>query len=101
IQVDKEIAYLAEDQGFHGAATKAWKGLVERLLPLMKKDPRFKEQYYECYCNYISSFYKYTEKLTDAKKKQEYLQRIANMIVKLEETQPDMGGEKLKKRYDD
>jgi len=98
-QVQEEKARLFEDQVKWGGAAVAWKDLMAILQPRVTKEPKIKEQYYEAYYSYIYCLYKYALTLEDAKKKGDYIKRAAQLMIKLEEIQPDFGGEGMKDKY--
>lgn len=101
VQIAEERALLMEDETKWGGAAVAWKDLMGMLLPSITKGsapPRIKEQYYSAYFSYVNSLYKYAQ-TQQAPKNQEYIKRAAQVIIKLEETQADFGGENFKEKY--
>jgi hypothetical protein len=103
IEVQKERIFLLQDQGKYAGrdgAALAWSGMMKQLRPRIEKDSAIKSQYYDCYYWYTYTVIKHAMKQTDDKKQNEYARTAANLIVKLEAAQADMGGEGLKKRYD-
>lgn len=104
LDVKKERIFLLEDQekytGPNGALAE-WNRLMQSLQARFKQDARVKEQYFECYYYLTNALYRHAQTITDRAKRQKQLQLAADFIVKLEATQPDMGGEASKKRFEE
>jgi hypothetical protein len=107
-RIMREKAFLNQDQEKWGPAAVAWRNIMDRLGPHLQQ-PKLKEQYYDCYFNYIKCLYKYAlnyqnPKLNAAEvndKKREYIERAAKLILKVEEVEPaNMGAPGLKEEYE-
>jgi len=101
VQIAEERAMLMEDQSKWGGAAVAWKDLMGMLLPSITKGsapPKIKEQYYGAYFSYVNCLYKYAQ-TQQPPKSQDYIKQAARVIIKLEETQSDFGGETFKEKY--
>jgi hypothetical protein len=101
LDVKKELNSLWEDEEKFAAAGKAWNDMMSSLRPLIDKNPKYKDLYFECYYHLVFCIYKNALLIQDKTKKEEGIQRAANLIVTLQQSKPDMGGEGLKKQYDD
>lgn len=104
LEAQKERIFLAQDQEQYGGrdgAVLAWNALLKQMQPRIKTDAKAKEQYFECYYYLTYCIYKGSQKMTDEKKKSAAIRQAANFIAQLETTQPDMGGEASKKRFDE
>jgi hypothetical protein len=109
LQIMKQKANMYQLQQKWGAAAVAWKQIMERLGPQIQQ-PKFKEQYYEGYFNYIKCLYQYAVTYQNPKlnaqelavKRNEYVERAAKLIIKVEEAEPaNMGSPGLKEQYAD
>ncbi len=93
-----EKLLLQQDQGQYFQSAKGWYQLMSDLKSRIN-DPKTQEQYFECYYNFVYSYYKHATGMTDTAKRKSAVRRAANFIVQLERKRPDMGGSDLKKRY--
>lgn len=100
-EVLKERNSLWEDEGKFAPAAKGWSDLMSTLQPVLDKYPRYKDLYFECYYHYSYCVYKTSQTIADKTKQRDYLNRAANLIVNLRKNKPDMGGEGMKKQYDE
>jgi hypothetical protein len=97
----KELNFLWEDEGNFNAAAKGWNDMMTNIRPLIEKNAKFKDLYYECYYHVVYSLYKNALDIKDKTRQRENIRKAANWYVKLKQSKPDMGGEGLKKLYDD
>ncbi len=97
LDVVKESYHLLEDQGKYAQAANKWSDLVNRqLIPKVNLDPQMKAQYFECYYYLTNCLYQAGKKSRDEKA----LKRSADLIARLEQKWPDLGGELSKSRFD-
>jgi hypothetical protein len=96
----KERIYLLEDEGKFAAAARAWTELMNTVLPAVDKNARLKDLYFEAYYHLTWCRYQAALLVREEGKRREGIRRAAGLIVRLESSRPDMGGEGLKKRYD-
>jgi hypothetical protein len=103
LDAKKELHCLWEDEGNYAAAAKGWNDMMNNVLrPLMEKNAKFKDMYYECYYHVVLCLYKNAMKLKDKKLQQENITKAANWYVKLKgNKEANMGGEGLRKLYDE
>jgi hypothetical protein len=101
IDAQKEQNFLLEDQEKYAPAFRAWDAMMKMLKPQVTKDAKIKEQYYECYYHLTYCYAKNAAKIPDDAKRREAMKKAAGFITKLESNLPDMGGEALKKRYEE
>lgn len=104
MDVQKERIFLLQDQEKYsgaGGAILAWNGLMKQLQPRIREDVRLKEQYFECYYHLTWCLFKNGQKQTDPAKKLAASRQAARFVVQLQQTQPDMGGEANKKRFEE
>ncbi len=100
-EVKAELNSLWEDEGKYAAAGKGWNDLMTTLRPSIDKYPRYKDLYFECYYHLVYCVYHNAQGMADKNRKTENVRRAANLIVNLKRNKPDMGGEQLKKQYDE
>jgi hypothetical protein len=100
-EVKAELNSLWEDEGKYAAAGKGWNDLMTTLRPSIDKYPRYKDLYFECYYHLVYCMYHNAQGMADKNKKAENVRRAANLIVNLKRNKPDMGGDLLKKQYDE
>ncbi len=86
-----------------GRAYSRWAELVNQLGQKMQQGgtKETRDQFFECYYYMTECMVKYAQGVKDDKKKEEYTKRAANLIVKLEQRQPELGGEESKLRFAD
>lgn len=96
LDAKKEEIFLLEDREQFAPAANAWNRLMSDLKRVKDVNP---QHYNDCLYHYIVCLYKYGQKATDAKKKQDFVTRAARLIVNIEASDPKMGG--LKERYQD
>jgi len=101
LDVKKELNSLWEDEEKFAAAGRAWNEMMSSLRPLIDKNPKYKDLYFECYYHLVFCIYKNALGAKDKAKKEEGINRAANLIVTLQQSKSDMGGEGLKKQYDE
>jgi hypothetical protein len=99
-EAEKERIHLIAARGKPGAAYTEWNKIVGNLVRKITQ-PGVKEQYFECYFYSVEALYRYALSLPAGAKRDEYLRRAANNIVKLEANYPDLGGDESKARFDD
>jgi hypothetical protein len=97
----KELNWLWEDEGNFNAAAKGWNDMMTNIRPLIEKNAKFKDLYYECYYHVVYSLYKNALAIKDKTRQRENIRKAANWYIKLKQSKPDMGGENLKRLYDD
>jgi TolA-binding protein len=100
-EVRKERVFLLEDQGKFGAASREWSEMMRPMRPLISQNAKLREEYFETYFHLTNCLYKYAQTLGDPVKRRKALSQAANFIVQLERTQPDLGGEASKQRFDE
>lgn len=100
-EVRAELNSLWEDEGKYAAAGKGWNDLMSTLRPSIDKYPRYKDMYFDCYYHLVYCVYHNAQGMTDKAKKADNVRRAANLIVNLKRSKPDMGGEQLKKQYEE
>jgi hypothetical protein len=119
LPVMRERAHFYLDQKKYGGAAVTYKNIMEKI-GTKTTEPRFKEQYFDAYFNYIKCLYLYSQDYTDAKlnaaelekKKQDLVKRAAVLIVKAEGQEGydkdlyngllnDKAHQSLKKAYDE
>jgi len=103
LEPKQEMAWLRHDQGYYGGATAEWKKVIDGFGAKPKfEDPKVKAAYFDAYYNFVYCKYMYSKVKwsgIDDAKRTEHLVGSANLIVKLEDSQKDMGGEAIQKRY--
>jgi hypothetical protein len=100
-EAKKELHFLWEDEASFGAAAKGWNDMMTNIRPLMEKQAKYKDLYYECYYHVVFCLYKNALTIKDKTRQRENIRKAANWYVKLKQNKPDMGGDELKKLYDD
>jgi tetratricopeptide (TPR) repeat protein len=94
-------------EGIHllppGKAYSEWSKLVNQLGQKLQQGgtKEARDQFFECYYYMTECMVKFAQGVKDEKKKEDYLKRAANLIVKLEQRQPDLGGDESKLRFTD
>jgi hypothetical protein len=94
LDVQMERVHLFDARGKHGAAATEWNKLNNQLVKRVK-EPDIKPRYFECYFYLVRSLAWHGKKENQPK----YVKQAANMIVNLERSWPDFGGEASKIRF--
>jgi hypothetical protein len=101
-EVKKERIFLLEDRGKYAGkdgAILAWNALMTGMRDRLQ-DNRVKEHYFECYYHLTHAIYKNALLSNDPKRRAKDLRLAAKFILKLE-SQPDSGGEQVRKRFEE
>lgn len=100
LDLRKEEIHLLEAKDLYGAAANAWNKLIAELKKVVDRggNPQAKDHYNEAFYHYVRCMYQFAAKNKDAKKREDYLNRAARLIVTLESTD-QMGN--MKEKYDD
>jgi tetratricopeptide (TPR) repeat protein len=104
LEAQKERILLLQDQELfsgRGGAILAWNELMAQMRPKIAQDNKLKEQYFECYYQLTYCMFKNALKISDPGKRRSAIQTAANLVVQLEATQPDMGGNVPKQLFED
>lgn len=104
LEAQKERIFLLQDQEAYSGqsgAIAAWNELMTQMQPRVGQDNKLKEQYFECYYQLTYCVFKNALKMSDPKRKREALHRAANLLVQLEISQPDRGGEVPSRLFED
>src|SRR5262249_27359324 len=97
LDVVKESYHLLEAQGKYGQAAAKWSVLLDKqLIPKINVDAQMKAQYFECYFYYVNCLYQAGLKGKDEKP----IKRSADLMARLEQKWPDLGGDVSKARFD-
>ncbi|HMC63527.1 MAG TPA: hypothetical protein VKI65_01165, partial [Gemmataceae bacterium] len=94
----KERILLLEDQGKYGTRTGAvlsWNTFMKELRPLVEKDNKVREMYYDAYYHWVHCIFKFAVK----ENKPKFIQEAVKQIITLEQRQPNMGVEGMKEKY--
>lgn len=97
----KENVMLLEAEKKYAQAALLANKLVKTLLPKVNTDNTAKENYLECYYHVTYSFYKHSQGLDDAAKKEKELKEAAHQIVELEKKWENWGSDTSKKRFEE
>ncbi|MBM4072898.1 MAG: hypothetical protein FJ271_28815 [Planctomycetes bacterium] len=94
---EKEANYVLQDMGRYGTAVRNWQSFMTKLKPRLD-DPPTKAMYFDAYYNMAYATYKYSQeaKVKGTPKEKFYIQRAADLIVRLEPTE---GWGFLEKRF--
>jgi hypothetical protein len=93
-----EEARILDERKKYKEAFKSWRDLANQLAPNIYRQKRDKELFFECYCHYVESGYRFGLTLEEPKKTK-LVKDAANEIVKLESRDPELGGEVSRARF--
>src|SRR5262249_20848923 len=96
-----EEIYLYIDLKYYGAAVNHANAVLEILRPLIKSGGQVKERYFETYYLFVYAWYKYGLSQKDPTKAAEHIKKAAERLNKLAASDPNLGGDESKKRFDD
>jgi hypothetical protein len=101
LDAQREQIFILEDEEKYAAAANMWSKLMqEKLKPHVGKDNRLTDQYFDCYYHRVWCIYRFGMKQTDPAKKQDYVRRAANEILKLDSSKVTLA-DHVKKKFDD
>lgn len=96
-----EQIYVYRDLAYFGAAVNRANALLGVLQKQLNKGGAVRDRYFEAYFLFVDCYYKYGQSQAKPAERAENIQKAASHLAKLIATQPAMGGEESKKRFDD
>ena len=101
-ETTKEMIHLLGEKA-PGKAASEWNVLAGKLGQKMGQGgtKETRDQFFECYYYGVEYTVRFAKGQKDDKKKEDYLKKAANNIVRLERGYPDLGGDDSKARFQD
>lgn len=104
LDLQKERIFLLEDQERYGGpsgAVQEWNRLLKQMQPRIQLDAKVREQYFECYFYLTRALYKNALRQPEEARRRKGIQHAVNFLVQLEASQPDLGGDANRRRFED